>query len=634
MSDTASYLRELHQEESNGNQGNDGISPSFSMLGLRDRHHHGRVSTPHFDISLPALGHAEYAIEEVSPIKVHGEEQEVFMSHIRSSSGMEPIAVHFPVETDEDTVHHSHGQRRVSDNAPRTNAYGGSLVSNPCFVLRCARKAFANCTFLFSCLDAPDPCAVNMSEHGSFHHYQSRDNLAYYEVSLLLVRIHGVVLSVEKNQTHKLSFYPSFPKSTLSPQDINIAVRRVGSAICAFGGSIKPQRVPRLCASIFRPKEASLDDSNYSRAPMSGMAYGEGLRNRYFLSGNHISWEIEENPPVELSEEDHSRRNFIVNMNTSSGSYPTTGVVGSSSSNQSAERSQWPSTNTLSPALFSVVEMTSSGTEPPKMKYRCKLCGQPKQNHNCRYRQSMQRSIGITVHAAVNSYTAHEPGDLTPALSEMNNFVSYDSDHGESETPKAASLPPRTPRHHRFHMSITPETSFQSAGALLSPQSSLSTRTPSPETTSPPHRLTEARNSTRQADGNGTSCLKRSHSEMETETALSAFSPFIEAVPLRPEQYRAVTSSKIPEGAFQYPTVPLSYFERKKLVDTLFVLCRYIPNLTDECSSILCDARMRGLWDLAVAEMLAQVVVAIYCQEDDRRLDGLQQYLIYLGISC
>jgi hypothetical protein len=121
---------------------------------------------------------------------------------------------------------------------------------------------------------------------------------------------------------------------------------------------------------------------------------------------------------------------------------------------------------------------------------------------------------------------------------------------------------------------------------------------------------------------------------MEAETAFSAFSPFIEAVPLRPEQYRAVTSSKIPEGAFQYPTVPLSYFERKKLVDTLFVLCRHIPNLTDECSSILCDARMRGLWDLAVAEMLAQVVVGIYCQEGDRRLDGLQQYLLYLGISC
>jgi hypothetical protein len=78
----------------------------------------------------------------------------------------------------------------------------------------------------------------------------------------------------------------------------------------------------------------------------------------------------------------------------------------------------------------------------------------------------------------------------------------------------------------------------------------------------------------------------------------------------------------------------MSYFERKKLVDTLFVLCRQIPHLSDECSSILCEARIRGMWDLAVAELLAQLVVGIYCQEGDRRLDGLQLYLLYLGISC
>lgn len=207
MSDTATYLRELHRGDSNGNQRNDDISPSFLMLGHRDRHHHRlHGSTPIFDISLPALGHAEYAIEEVSPIRVHGGEQEVFTSHDRSFLGVEPIAVHFPTETDEDTVQHSHGQRCVSNNVPRTNAYGGSLVSNPCFVLRCARKAFANCTFLFSCLDTPDPCAVNMSEHGSFHHYQARDNLAYYEVSLLSYGIQYIVLCQKKNQTHKLCF--------------------------------------------------------------------------------------------------------------------------------------------------------------------------------------------------------------------------------------------------------------------------------------------------------------------------------------------------------------------------------------------------------------------------------------------
>lgn len=183
MSDTATYLLEFHQGEMNGNRGDDGISPSYSMLGLRDRHQHLRdSSTPYVDISLPTLGCDEYAIDNVSPIRVYGEESK---SHRHSLSGMEPIPVHFPVETDEDTVRHAHGPHCFSDQTPGINAYGGSLVSNPYFVLRCARKAFSQCTFLFSCLVAPDSCAVNMSENGSFHHYHAKENVDHYEVSLL-----------------------------------------------------------------------------------------------------------------------------------------------------------------------------------------------------------------------------------------------------------------------------------------------------------------------------------------------------------------------------------------------------------------------------------------------------------------
>jgi hypothetical protein len=185
MSDTATYLREFHQGEVNGKRGDDGISPNFFMLGIKDRHHQLRDhSTPYIDISLPtlSLGHAEYVIDDVSPIKVYGEKSK---SHRRS--GTEPIPIHFPAETDDDTVRHAHGQYCSSDQALGTNAYGGSLVSNPHFVLRCARKAFSKCTFIFSCLGAPDSCAVNMSENGSFHHYQAKENVAYYEVRLLWV---------------------------------------------------------------------------------------------------------------------------------------------------------------------------------------------------------------------------------------------------------------------------------------------------------------------------------------------------------------------------------------------------------------------------------------------------------------
>lgn len=112
--------------------------------------------------------------------------------------------------------------------------------------------------------------------------------------------------------------------------------------------------------------------------------------------------------------------------------------------------------------------------------------------------------------------------------------------------------------------------------------------------------------------------------------------PFIKEVSLRPEQYRAVADAKNPQpvGAYQYPTVPISFEGRHKLSDTIFVLSREIPNVTEECSSLLREARSKDLWDLAVAELLTQLVVGLYCHEGDKCLDGLQHYLLYLGVSC
>ena len=56
--------------------------------------------------------------------------------------------------------------------------------------------------------------------------------------------------------------------------------------------------------------------------------------------------------------------------------------------------------------------------------------------------------------------------------------------------------------------------------------------------------------------------------------------------------------------------------------------------MTNECANALRDARQNNEWDLAIAELLTQVVVGLYCGEGDSRLDGLQQYLLSLGISC
>lgn len=390
----------------------------------------------------------------------------------------------------------------------------------------------------------------------------------------------------------------------------------MGAAICAFGGSIKPEQLPKKTSAIFRPKGDTSGDSTTIGKLASHRAYEDRLRQRYIANGNHISWDVEEDPPVEPSDANQARNEILAHMNTSG-----VGKTDPQASPRASSNKPFSSQHPLSP-YSSIVEVSSNGTDPPRMKYRCKLCGQPKQNHSCPYRQSMQRSLGVTVHPAVNSFTAHEPGALTVALSEMNNFVSYDSDHGSHEHSRTAPVPLGLEKHRHSHASVTPET-FRPDGVILSPHSSLSNRTPSP---------------TAEVDAKDGGSRKRNHSDMETEEKLSHDTsvPFIEEVPLRPEQYRAVTQSKNPQplGAYKYPPIELTPVERQRLSDTLFVLSREIPNLTEECSSILNEARTKDKWDLAVAELLTQLVVGLYCQEGDRCLDGLQNYLLCLGISC
>jgi hypothetical protein len=80
--------------------------------------------------------------------------------------------------------------------------------------------------------------------------------------------------------------------------------------------------------------------------------------------------------------------------------------------------------------------------------------------------------------------------------------------------------------------------------------------------------------------------------------------------------------------------MPLTFTERKRLSDTLFFLSKEIPALTRDAAEILRAAREKDEWDLALAEVLTQVVVGLYCGEGDHRLDGLQQYLLGIGISC
>jgi hypothetical protein len=371
-------------------------------------------------------------------------------------------------------------------------------------------------------------------------------------------------------------------------RDLVIASRRVTAAICAFGGSNNSAApVQRDRDTIFR----GVDKWSHN--------YQSRFHNRYHMSGSRISWEMEEHPPIIPIDDRHGIQQSSRDSNDKHYLSPE------GSNSQGGESS---STNP-SPT-------PSGGSEPPKMKYRCKLCGQPKHNHSCPYRQSMQRSIGVSVYPAVNAYASNEPGALAPPLSDMNNFVdtslsasSFRPDDikvDETASNKVSPIPSNTQdrsvsKSNGPEVSSTPTTGDSSLVAAV---------------------VSEDR--------------KRKHSDIdEQEKTISPqqVSPFAETAPLRREQYRAVSVTP-KEGDFEYPTVPLSFLERKKLSDTLFALTKEIRHLTEEVSGILHEARERDLWDLAVAEVMTQVVVALYCGEGDKRLDGLQQYLLAIGIAC
>ena len=287
---------------------------------------------------------------------------------------------------------------------------------------------------------------------------------------------------------------------TSKPPILTKAIMRVEAAICAFGGTLHERRL-QCSESIFRLK--NLERSDRRRY------YEHVLHERYDTSDGQLEWRFEESPPVS-----NERRGRPAESN---------------------EREGPPAVSTEKPHKTQQPRPSSQS----KIKYKCKLCGQPKNNHVCPYRQPLQRSIGVMVYPAINSFTAPEPGSIAPPLSKMNNFVSYDS---EGDV---------TPEHYR---SIT-----------------------------------------------------RSHSQ---------------------------TNPHSDQGLYQYPPIPLTFQERKNLSDTLFVLSKEIPGMTQECALVLRKARANQEWDVAVAELMAQVVVGIYCRENDACLDGLRQYLFTLGISC
>lgn len=397
------------------------------------------------------------------------------------------------------------------------------------------------------------------------------------------------------------------------------------TAICAFGGSLNPTR-KQEARSIFRLK------GDASRRQL----YEKSLQSRYYLSGSHISWEVEKDPPIYLKGDDEDDDKSQDQSRAKS----STSKRGDGDKSRSSEASI--DSNTLS--------TQSNQEKDPKLKYRCKLCGQQKQSHNCPFQQALARSIGVMVYPAVNSFTAAEPGTVAPSLTKMNNFVSYDSDQG-SNKPSGGPLGTRS---KQCLTTVTPDTLRNNVnGVLSSPYSSVSNHSdehptpPSVASTSSARRRKLEENAsmeegypskrTRHAEGPGIAMPFPTGHKFSPESP-TKHAIFVSSVTLRPEHYRAVTpkSDESPGSgsAYSYPVVPLTFSERKRLSDTLFHLSKEVPSMTADCAMVLREARKNNEWDLAVAELLTQVVVGLFCVEGDCRLDGLQQYLLSIGISC
>jgi len=443
-------------------------------------------------------------------------------------------------------------------------------------------------------------------------------------------------------------------------------MRRVVSAVCAFGGCTpnadhfsKPKPVASdSTQSIFREKK---DNNVVTVTPSSTMGtppgnrsnskakYDEMLPSRYYENENRLSWEFEESPPVSSSEDEDDANHKKKESNdtkTKTEDSPETPSreMSSPTPGSQVKSSDGKKTNDSSPA----------GSDQPKMRYRCKLCGQPKQNHTCPYTQSLQRNIGVMVYPAVNAFTSSEPGLLAPALEEMNNFVS-----GMDSLSSIDGSPSRPTPERKRHLTqsadrsskkptVTPDSLRSGNSQTNSPGSSSLSTVGSPQGT--PFRNSPSKSKRKEANFSGgaamsqraagvtppgsTSRKKRPHSQMQSADEQDLL--FVSATELKPEQFRIVTASKtatLPD-AYTYPSLPLPYAQRKRLSDNLFALSKEVNQLTDECAVVLREAREKDMWDLAVAELMTQVVVVIHCRNGDNRFEGLRQYLLSLGIAC
>ncbi len=360
-------------------------------------------------------------------------------------------------------------------------------------------------------------------------------------------RYRGEDAAVLGNRNSSINYCPP------TEAEKEVARRRVNSALCAFGGVAFPSSDD--CDSMDGPTRLRWIQS-----------YIDSVPERYYEDESRLSWEIEENPPIEISDWEEDDESVKKNEGKRKAS-----------------------------ALDNHEETSSP----------CKLCGTTKRQHDCPFQLSLHRNIGVMVYPAVNAFTATEPGIITPALSEVNNFV--DEYPTESTPAKTQEL---TLGIESYLPMVTPDSIHRSVnyagGAWMSNHQS--PRKASPGGKNP--------------DCHSTDLL------------------FLDTQELQPEQYRAVGQKKLrmkrkssssTRIRYLYPALPLPYGQRKRISNAMFAMSKSIPGLTDECASVLGDARQEDAWDFAVAQLMTQVIVVTHCSVEDRRLDGLSKYLLTLG---
>lgn len=428
-------------------------------------------------------------------------------------------------------------------------------------------------------------------------------------------------------------------------------------SVCAFGGSVNRDQPPASPNKDILKSKDGLDlvavtpSSSITSPPgtsaMSSLRlkYDESLASRYYENESRLSWAFEEEPPVEFTpdeempvgseksegdataEKDGDGEDYC---RVTSGNDDATATadkdgdataeskrVKAEDNNEDDEDDEKNERN-----LDEASKTANSANSGAKMRYRCKLCGQPKQNHRCPFQQSLARSIGIMVYPAVNAFTADEPGSLATPLSEMNNFTDILKDsQSMDDTP---SRP--TPERSRRHVSVL------SATTQVTPESLRSGKIISPSSYATPARSGGSRHPPMGRHGKG---KKRGYGHMSGIHDDHSDLLFLDSMELKQEQFRVINcrNRDASKGAYSYSALPLPYAQRKRLSDNLFSLSSEVPKLTDECAQVLREAREKDMWDLAVAELMTQVIVIIHCPDGDNRFEGLRQYLLTLGIA-